>query len=175
MKKLFTTLAIAILALATISCEKDPVENTATMATAGQWYVQMDGVDASGNLPDADYADFFGTGNVIILTYNTVANTPDEMLVNDRGELWDFIIKVKCDQNALTFGNTAEVANLSYDCNVLLTNGKITIDGATTPSGKKADAIEFEVSFDDDPYPAAYGFDHYKVHGYRYTGLANDD
>lgn len=174
MKKVLMILGIVASALM-ISCQKDPIENTATMATAGQWYVQMDAVDASGNLPDADYADFFGLGNVMILTYNTAANTPDEMLVSDLGELWDFVIKVKCDQNALTFGNTAEVENLSYESNVLLTNGKITIDGATTPSGMKADAIVFEVSFDDDPYPAAYGYDHYKVHGYRYTGLANDD
>ena len=158
-----------------ISCEKDPIENTATMATAGQWYVQVDGVDASGNLPDEDYADFFGLGNVLMLTFNTAANKADEMMVSDLENFWEFQVKVKCDQAALTFGNSDEVENLIGDDNVLLTNGKITIDGATTPSGMKADSIEFDVAFDDDPYPGKYGFDHYKVHGYRYTGLANDD
>ena len=158
-----------------VSCQKAPIENTATVATAGQWYVQFDAVDASGNLPDADYADFFGLGNVMVLTSNTAANKGTEMLVNDLGNFWDFNVKVAANQESLTFGNSGEAQNLSYDCMVTLKNGKITKNGATTPSGMPADAIEFEVSFDDDPYPAAYGFDHYKVHGFRYTGLANDD
>ncbi|NLZ19661.1 MAG: hypothetical protein GXY24_05280 [Bacteroidales bacterium] len=174
MKKILMILGIAASVLM-ISCQKDPVENTATMATAGQWYVQIDGVDASGNLPDESYADIYGLGNVMFLTFNTAANKADEMMVSDLGDFWDFQIVVKCDQNALTFGNTAEVENLSYDCNVLLTNGKITLNGAQTPSGKPADAIEFDITFDDDDAPAMYGFDHYKVHGYRYTGLANDN
>ncbi|MCR4825085.1 MAG: hypothetical protein K5849_07005 [Bacteroidales bacterium] len=174
MKKIFLILAAAASLLA-ISCQKDPIENTATMATAGQWYVQMDAVDANGELPADDYADFYGTGQVVILTYNTAANKADEMIVSDLSNLYDFQVKVVCDQKALTFGNSAAVANLAYECNVLLSNGKITVNGATTPSGQPADAIEFDIAFDDDPYPAAYGFDHYKIHGYRYTGLANDD
>lgn len=175
MKKILIILSIAVMALTAISCQKDPIGNTATVETAGQWYVTVDAVDASGNLPDPDYADFFGMGQFILLTANTAANKPNEMLVNDLGTFWEFNVKVACDQNNLTFGNSEAVENLAYECMVSLFNGKIVKDGATTPSGMKADAIQFEISFDDDTYPEKYGYDHYLVHGYRYTGLANDD
>lgn len=174
MKKILVILGMAAAFLA-VSCQKDPIENTATVATAGQWYVQADAVDAGNNLPDPDYADFHGVGNFIVLTANTAANTGTEMLINDLGNFWDFNVKVACNQELLSFGNTGEAQNLSYDCKVTVKNGRIVKNGAKTPSGMPADAISFEISFDDDPYPGAYGFDHYLVHGYRYTGLANDD
>lgn len=175
MKKILIILTIAVMAITAISCQKDPIENTATVETAGQWYVTADAVDASGNLPNPDYADIFGKGQFILLTANTAANKPGEMLVNDLKAFWDFNVKVACDQVNLTFGNSQAVENLSYESMVTLFNGKIVKDGAVTPSGMKADSIQFEISFDDDPYPEAYGYDHYLIHGYRYTGLANDD
>lgn len=174
MKKILT-IALALVSLAFISCQKDPIGGTAVQQMSGQWYVQVDAVDASGQLPSEDYADPFGMGNIIILTYNTAANKENELIVDDRGEFWEFKVKTACNLGSMTFGNSAQVENLAYECNVLLTNGKIVKDGATTPSGMKADYIEFEVAFDDDTNPAENGFDHYKVHGYRYTGLANDD
>lgn len=45
----------------------------------------------------------------------------------------------------------------------------------TNASGTAADYIEFYVSFNDDDYPATYGYAKYKVSGFRYTGLASDD
>ena len=61
------------------------------------------------------------------------------------------------------------------DINVTITGGKIIKGGAVTPSGSKADYIEFYVSFSDDSYPAAYGYKNYKVSGYRYTGFVDDE
>ena len=61
------------------------------------------------------------------------------------------------------------------DINVTITGGKIIKDGAVTPSGSKADYIEFFVSFSDDPYPAAYGYSCYKISGVRYSGLVEND
>lgn len=77
-------------------------------------------------------------------------------------------------------------------------NGKITTGGATTPSGMKADAIEFEFYTDGDDIGYYFdinyglehepgdlrmgvsfgdldGFDHYKVSGFRYTGFKEDE
>ena len=78
--------------------------------------------------------------------------------------------------------------------NIKIWNGKVTLNGAVTPSGMPADAIEFEFStdgddvgyyFNDEAEPGDFrmgisfgdleGFDHYKVTGYRYTGFADDD
>lgn len=174
MRKIFA-IALSLFSLAFISCQKDPIGGTALQEMSGQWYVTADAVDANGALPAEDYADFFGAGSFLVLTYNTSADTENELIVDDLGNFWEFKVKAACNLGAKTFGNSAEVANLAYDCNVKLWNGKIVKDGATTPSGMKADYIEFEVSFDDDDYPEQYGYDHYKIHGYHYTGFVNDD
>ena len=47
-KVLYAILALATLTLA--SCEKDPIGGTATEKMAGQWYVQVQGVDAAGTV-----------------------------------------------------------------------------------------------------------------------------
>lgn len=182
-KTLYSLLMLVGVLVAFTSCEKEEVGNTATVATAGDWYVTVDAADANGNLfvdSDGDtWEDPFGMGNIHVLTFNSAANNPNEMIVSDMGVFWDFKVKVNCDQNTLTFStNTTEDNNLveGYeDVNVTITNGKIIKDGATTPSGQKADYIEFCVSFSDDPYPGAYGWDCYKVSGYRYTGFVADE
>lgn len=181
MKKIF----FAICALATLtfaSCEKEPVGGTATEKMAGQWYVQVDGYDTKG---DSVVIEDFNDGRFILLTYNTAANEPNKIVVNDQAGFWDFIVRVNCDLNTLTFGSPDTLQNESYDCKVTLTNGKIVLGGATTPSGQKADYIQFDINFDDDDlsaygmpgvsYGDYYGFDVYRVSGWRYTGLANDD
>ena len=181
MKKVY----LAILALATItlaSCKKDPIGGTATEKLAGQWYVQVDGYDTEG---DSVVKEDFNDGRFILLTYNTAANEPNKLFVNDQGKFWDFIVRVECDVNKLTFGSPDSLQNESYDCKVALTNGKIVLGGATTPSGQKADYIQFDINFDDDDlsayglpgisYGDYYGFNVYRISGWRYTGLANDD
>ena len=55
-----------------------------------------------------------------------------------------------------------------------VTGGKIIKNGATTPSGQPADAIEFYILFSDDRY-AGDMYDRLYVHGYRYTGFVNDN
>lgn len=181
MKKLvYAIVALATLTLA--SCEKDPIGGTATEKLAGQWYVQVDGYDTKG---DSVVIADFNDGRFILLTYNTAANEPNKLFVNDQGNFWDFIVRIDCDVNTLTFGSSTSAQNESYDCQVTLTNGKIIPGGATTPSGQKADYIQFDINFDDDDlasygmpgvsYGDYYGFDVYRVSGWRYTGLVNDD
>lgn len=153
------------------SCEKDDIENTATKALAGEWYVTLDGVDASNNVL---YEDPFGLGHRMLNTYNTAANVPTEMYVDDVNHFWKFKVRVKSDVNALTFSTDGAVPNETYDCNITIEGGKVMPGAATTPHGTPADSIVFYVVFsDDDNIPAAYS--KMKIAGYRYSGLASDD
>ena len=118
MKKILYLMLASVVLFA--SCAKDPIENTATVGMAGEWYVTVDVVDETGEV-------------------------------------------IKEDPYGMA-------PNLIYESNVQISAGKITYGGATTPAGKPADAIEFLLQFDDDDYGFVY-----KVHGYRYTGLASDE
>ena len=181
MKKLmYAIVALATLTLA--SCEKDPVGGTATEKMAGQWYVQVDGYDTEG---DSVVIEDFNDGRFVLLTYNTASNVPNKLYINDRGKFWDFTVQVDCDLNTLTFTSNGDVQNEAYDSKVNISNGKIVLGGTTTPSGAKADYIQFDITFDDDDlaaygmpgvsYGDYYGFNVYRVSGWRYTGLVNDD
>jgi len=172
MKKLFLYTALLVSGLFFItSCEKDKIGNTATEKMAGEWYVTGDAIDADGNIVESDW---FGIGHFHLDTYNTSSNSTTEMWINDNGNMWEFQTKVNTDLNAMTFQAT-DAQNVAYDSKLTITNGKILLGAATTPSGAPADSIVFTVKFDDDTYPAKYGFSAYRVAGFRYTGLTNDN
>lgn len=185
MKKIFYILSVAALALLA-SCAKTPIGGTATQKLAGQWYIQVDIVDEKGEVVE-DGEDFNG-GRSVLLTYNTAENKDNVLYVDDLEHFWAFKVQVPCNLETGTFGAADDkktFENEAYDCGVTLWGGKIVPGGATTPSGAKADYIEFFVNFDDDDlkaygfpgvsYPEFYGGYSYKVSGWRYTGLANDD
>jgi hypothetical protein len=176
MKKVLYFAAMLLTMTLTTSCEKEEVGNTATVATAGQWYVTVDAVDESGNVVYED-ADLFGLGRVLLLTANTAANSATEMIVDDLKNFWGYRVKVTVDPVNMTFAtNTTENNNLNgEDINVTITGGKIVKDGGVQNNGSKADYIEFYVNFSDDQYPAAYGYAKYHVYGIRYSGLAEND
>jgi len=155
------------------SCEKDKIGGTETQKIAGDWSVTVDAAAADGSVV---YEDIFGMGHINILTYNTEKNVPNEMWVDDAGIFWDFQVLVNLDNANATFStdNNDYVENNAYDSKVKITNGKVLYGAAKTPSGMPADSIVFYVSFDDDDYPAQYGYEDYKISGYRYTGFAND-
>lgn len=165
MKKILYLMLASVVLFA--SCAKDPIGNTATVDMAGEWYVTVDVVDESGEVL---YEDPYGMGRVLFSTFNTAANKATEMFVADNANFWEFQVQVKADPATMTFATEDLAPNLLYECGVNISSGKITLAGATTPSGMPADAIEFLISFDDDDY----GFT-YKVHGYRYTGFAGDE
>ena len=149
------------------SCAKDPIGGTATVDMAGEWYVTVDAVDENGEIL---YEDPYGMGPVIFSTFNTAANKADEMFVSDNYNFLEFQVQVKADPAAMTFETEGIAQNLVSECGVTISSGKITLGGAKTPSGMSADAIEFLISFDDDDNEFIY-----KVHGFRYTGLAGDE
>ena len=177
MKKVLYFAAL-LFGLTLTSCEKEEMGGTATEATAGQWYVTVDAADENGNLVEG-LEDLFGLGRVVMLTYNTSANNPNEMIVDDIANFWEFKVKVACDQQALTFQtNTTENNNLvaGYeDINVTISGGKILPQAGRQNNGSPADSIVFYVSFSDDSYPARYGYKNYRVSGVRYSGLVEND
>lgn len=177
MKKLF----YAILALATLtlaSCEKDPIGGTATEKLSGQWYVTTQGIDADGSVV-LDDEDLFGIGGFLLLTYSTAGNT-DSLWIDDiysaTKEIWDkygFKVRVGCNTADGSFG-IANGYDIKDSVDVEITNGKILLGAAKTPSGQPADSIVFDILFSNDPFAGTY-YDRLRVTGYRYTGLANDD
>lgn len=161
-------LLMLVVSMVFTSCEKDEIGGTATEALSGEWYVTVDLADDNGNVV---LEDCYGLGRFMLNTYNTAANNANEIWVDDLGNFWQFQVKASADINNLTFQTNGSVANNYYECNVTIESGKIIPNGATTPHGTPADAIEFIISFDDDdPLGTKY-----KISGYRYTGLASDD
>lgn len=197
-KVIFAIVALATLTL--VSCEKNPIGGTAVESMAGQWYVQVDGYDSKGDsvvVPCFNLKEgYTKTEHFLLLTYNNSNNDPNKLYISDMGGFWDFTVLTDCNVNNLTFGSTDSIENEAsrYGFLVALTNGKIVKNGTTTPSGAKADYIEFFINFEDDDlgyifgipaydgvswgqYYAGYGmkFDVFRVSGWRYTGLANDE
>ena len=164
MIKTLKYLFITLFAVAFTSCDKEEIGDTATVNIAGEWMVTANLADANGNIIAEDPS---GLGYFQIITYNTAANVGTEMWLNDLGEFWDFTVKIPCDAANFTFGSTTPVPNAAYDdCNVTVTNGKVTIGGTVSPSGSIVDAIEFCISFSDDEPGTVY-----LLKGYRRTGL----
>ena len=177
MKKVLYLATLLFCAVFT-SCEKEEVGTTATESMAGQWYVTVDAADASGNLVNG-FEDLFGLGRVLMLTYNSSKNDPNELIVDDLNNFWSFKVKTKCDQGNMTFSTTTSENNnlvADYeDINVTITGGKIMPKAGRQNNGSPADSIVFYVSFSDDEYSAAYGYKNYRVSGIRYSGLEEND
>ena len=162
-KTIYALLAVAALALA--SCAKEEPGMTATEPLAGQWYVTFDAVDANGNLLTADP---YKMGRVLTATFNTSANTDNQMWVSDLGNFCGYQAKVNCDVQTLTFSTADWVDNYSYDNKVKVSNGRVLKGAATTPSGMPADSIVYYLQFSSSSETL-------RVSGYRYTGFVNDN
>ena len=162
--------AALLLCTTFVGCEKDEIGDTATVNTAGQWYVTYNIASENGNVISDPYA----LGKMLLLTYNSAANNPAEMIVDDLGNFWEFKVKVNCDQQGLTFQtNTNENNNLIQDyedINVSISGGKIMPLAGRQNNGSPADSIVFYVTFSDDDDNVKY-----MVSGIRYSGLEEND
>lgn len=146
------------------SCSKEDIPMTSTVDLAGEWMVTVDVIDG-----DQVYEDGFGLGQMMWLTYNTNSNDGKQIWFDDLQSFWQFKVKLSCEVASRTFSGT-DADNAYYDSKVSVTDGKITPNGAVTPSGMPADKIECYITFDDDED----GYKYY-VHGYRRTGFVADE
>ncbi len=187
MKKiLYTVMLFAGVALLS-SCDneflgdKDAVGGTETEATAGEWYVWADGIDANGEVIDG-YEDFYG-GRFMVYTFNTAENKSSKMFIQD-SDLSAFLIggkayygfQVECTVNGLTF-STEVSEDVWYGNAITIKNGIIIENGGHQNNGSVADSISFEVYYPDgnEYYTSAYGHAGYRIYGVRYSGLEEND
>lgn len=192
-KSLYSIFALMAMLVAFTSCEKNEVENTATVEMAGQWYVTIDAVDESGN-PIEGGEDYFGLGRVMLLTYNTAANDANKMWVDDLGNFdlaagysyagypsYSLKSLVNIDQSALTFSSSA--AQNQSDVNgygselypITIEGGKILKGAGRMNNGCACDSIVFFVKYEGDPWYPDDGYAKYKVSGIRYSGFTADE
>ena len=163
MKKVLYFAALLLTMVFATSCEKEEIGGTATESLAGDWYVQANVVDG-----DQVIEDYYGIGKFHIATYNTAANNPNEIWVDDLSNFWQFKVKASADVNNLTF-SASGAANAYYDCSVNITNAKVIKKGGTQNNGSPADYITLDVEFSDDPGTI------YRLEGVRYSGLEEND
>lgn len=199
MKKYILILFSALLMSATfVACDVETDEEpgaTNVVKMAGQWTVTFEqSVDEyeylfgySDTDPDLssmtvdqlealEWEDLFENGKLSVFTYNTAANTADEMWFSDYAASADdytfrqYKLKVDVDYEAGTF-SCETTPNTSYEgCDITILGGKIMEGAATTPRGAAADSIVAYVKFSD----YSYGFTYMKMAGYRYTGFDAD-
>lgn len=151
------TASLFALVVTIVSCKKDYKNgNTATVAVAGEWVVTTVGDDGSSSSPYA------------LMTYNTAANRPDSIWIDDNNNYYGLKARIGCNVNNLTFSaNNAD--ELYYGVQVTITDGKILKGAAIAPFSKdKTDSIYFKAKFTGDPTTYTYS-------GYRRTGFAEDD
>lgn len=157
MRKIIYFIISAIVTLS--ACDKDPeIGGTAMEKMAGDWFVKA--YDAEGNAL---------TGYASISTYNTTANSVNEMWFDDG--FWATKFKIPVDLTAMTFAGT-EIQNSDpeYDVQITVANGKIMKNTATAPGSKtKTDSIYYEVQYSDDPGTVYY------MSGYKRTGFLEDE
>lgn len=153
------TISALLLIVSLGSCKKDDFNagGTATQSLANEWWVRVDG--------GADYYTLF--------TYNTAANIPTEMWVDDgnnnSGGVPFWQIKGKVQVNGLTFSGT-NIANQDYVSTFTITNGKVIPKGTKAPGSKNVtDSVYMQIQFSDDP-----GVTH-TVAGYARTKFPEDD
>ena len=170
------------------SCEKEEIGNTATVETAGEWYVDIDAVDDSGN-PIAYGSHYFGYDEerIVMLTYNTAENVPTQMWIDDTGWFdlgyyygnsaypnYSFKCVVNVDPTNLTF-STSNANNFSGSFGITIEDVKILKGLGRQKNGSPADSIVFYVKYTNDPWYPDDGYAKYKVSGIRYSGLAEND
>jgi hypothetical protein len=187
-KTLYSILMMVGVLVAFTSCEKEDIGNTAAVETAGEWYVDIDAVDDSGNpIPGGSHYFGYDEERVTIITYNTSENVPTQMWIDDLGWFdlswyygnpaypsYSFKCVVNVDPNNLTF-SSVNAENLSGDFGITIEDGKILKDAGKQKNGSPADSIVFYVKYTNDPWYPDDGYAKYKISGIRYSGLAEND
>lgn len=167
MKKYLSLLMVALLAMFSFSaCDVETDEEpggTNVEKMAGQWDVTVDAVDETGKVI---YTDPYGLGTITLMTYNTAANTSNEMWISDNTNFWDFAMKVAVDYNNRSFSAAEAIYKAGGEGKAVITNGKVLEGKATNLHGMPNDSIVFDIKFSDDNNGLIY-----RISGQRYTGF----
>ena len=168
MKKYISMMAMALmLSWGFTACDVETDEEpggTNIEQMCGNWDVMWYAVDANGEIMD-EWTD--GT----IFTFNKADNSTTQMWIDDQNTYYQFRFLVDIDYNAKTFSATERDYDAAGSGKAVVTNGKILLGAGKNLHGVACDSIAFEISFDDDNYPAKYGFDHYLVTGVKHAGF----
>lgn len=156
LSKLYCLLLLSLLALASCEDEFDP-GGTEAEALAGEWYVRT-------TLDGQVLLDY-----VLIATYNTAANTPDALWVDDYENIWPFKVEADGNTTELSFGGNSLRNTYADTTFVSILEGRIIENAATSSGGNRADSIRLRVEFSDDPGNV------YEIAGYRRTGFLEDE
>lgn len=171
MKQIYKLLTMLLFAVTFTACETYgdyEVEYSPIYPLSGEWIVNV--YDANGVL----YPD--GSGYTCN-TYNTADNSTNKMWIKmSTAKLaWGILGKVNCNVDAKDF-NGDNIPNLvdskdgaTSETMFTVTNGKVTMDGYDTPTGHKADMIEFTLT--NSKYPG----ETIVVKGFRKTGWNGED
>ena len=183
MKKILIAICLVASACFCASCIRYDTNieagGTAVAKMAGFWDVTLYICDVNGEIVDDE-----PWTETSLLTYNTSDNSTEQMWIEYIDDGWrDFKFKVDIcypDRTFLTKGGWrpyyAEVAEDDDEPgNAVIYGGKVLEGQGHNVHGNPCDSIAFILKFDDDPYPAAYGYDHYLVTGIRYGGYESKE
>lgn len=166
MKAIRLFVIIFTLAFLNVSCEKDPtVDYSPIFPISGEWKVQVKDA-ATGNLIVAT--------KYIIGTYNTSDNSTTQMWIRctssgfPAGGALRGKINVDVPTKTFSGSNIPDLASAA-GTTFTITNGSVILNGATTPSGYKADKISFTYQTTKKPGVT------YLVEGYRRTMWPEDE
>jgi len=169
MKQLKYIICLLVLVLGLVSCE-----------TYGDYEIEYASIHPLGGQYRIEVFD--ETGESIYKNYCYLANTIDESTTEcwlrigaynlSASNAYAINGKISCDLSSLTFsGSNVEnlAGNVTSSTNTFtVTNGQMTLDGGTAPSGTIADSISF--TFTNSRFPGKT----YTAKGYRYTGWSGD-
>lgn len=169
MKQIKKILTILLAIIAFTSCETYgdyDTEYSVIYPLCGEWIVNV--YDASGAVVKE---------KVTLNTYNTSDNAIDKMWVKMGGAANNYGVlgKVNCDVASKGFSGD-NIQNLvdskdgaTSTTTFSVSNGKVVLSGYDTPTGHKADAIEFAMT--NSKYPGVV----LTIKGFRKTGWAGED
>ena len=139
------------------------VEYSPIFPLSGEWYVNIYDAATGQMIPDGD--------GYSCNTYNTSANDADKMWVklSTAAAPFGVVGKVNCDPQTNTFSIENGVNTLStVNSGFTLSEGTVVLNGYDTPTGGKADAIQFKLKTDKSAMT-------YLIKGFRKTGWEDDE
>lgn len=161
--KIFTVMCCLVFGFTACETYDDPeVEYSSIALMSGEWIVKL--TDPSNVAAKA-----------VMYTYNTADESTTQMWLRigtatASNAKFGVRGKVGIDLANKSFSVVGEQnAYLTTNSKFTVTGGTVITDGATTPSGHKADAISFKLTSDKNP-----GVE-YTVEGYRRTGWPEDE